>query len=122
MDDDAMMLFTAFDTVVSSRDMNSDGIHGISQIAVHDFAGVKDVRFFKTTQSFGMTLGSKKYDAPRTLVLLNKPSAHDVTESRLKDFVYKDSLVLRKYIKGDFMCGDFAGRLHNKHKVYAVVL
>jgi hypothetical protein len=94
-------------------DINPKTHIGGTQVGVRDFCGLTLVRFIKTTQSFYMRVANV-YTADRTLYMLNNPKAKDVSWDKLVDFVTNSSLIFRKYEHSEFVCGDFASRLHNK--------
>ena len=90
------------------------GIHNQKVYAgTYRFAGIDNVICSKTTNRFSMDV-SKIYETPRHMLLINNPVAKDVSISELNNFIENNSLVLRSYSTGSFMCADFASRLHNK--------
>jgi hypothetical protein len=121
---DAELLYRMFNSRLTSSAMYASGSYmttnetkGATPIGTYTFVGVGEnmggVTFFKIQSRFGIE-ATAEYDAPRGIILLNNPAAKDVSLDELRTFVNKNSLVMRRYSEKSFMCGDFAGQLHNR--------
>jgi hypothetical protein len=123
---DAQILCEMFDSKAYNATSRGNGItstglsKGLTYLGRYTFLGLPNgAEFNKTTPRF--TIDSNiAYQAERSFILLNNVNATDVPMNELENFIFESSLILRPYIKGEFMCGDFAARLHNNAEAHGI--
>lgn len=105
-------LDAAFNAKVSPSLIARDGV-GDEFLVCFDLSNAV-VDIYKTTDRFPMKMTEAIYDVPTTLTLTNNRSAKDVPYAELMEFIEKNSVGRRTYIKRKFMCADFSILIHNR--------
>ena len=108
----AQQLDDAFRAKVSPSLISRDGV-GDDFVSSYGIRNVI-VDFYKTTDHFVLKMGESLYSTSTVLATENNPKAKDTTYAKLIDFVEKNSVGRRQYVKKQFMCADFATMIHNR--------
>jgi hypothetical protein len=84
-----------------------------ASVGVYKYARSLPISAYKA-KTYEWTMRNPYYSKPVERKIINYPNAKDVTYDKLLDFIQKNSVLLRKYVTGKFMCTDFGELFHNR--------